>query len=432
MNSTASRQLRRLALLRWFLIGGQLLAVTVTVEGLRVALPLVTMVTICLAQAGANAVTLWRLRRGAPVGNGELFVQLGIDAAALTALLYFSGGSSNPFVSLLLLPLTIAATLLPGAWVAALAGLTFAAYTLLLRWNVPLPPSLASLDGLKALIGSTTGIDPVHLSHDGGFALHVIGMWINFAVSALIVSVFVTRLAATLRERERELAQAREQTLRQEQLLALGTLAAGAAHQLGTPLSTMAVLAGEMADDPSAGALRDDLALLRQQVERCKGILRQLQEDASATDTGTAQAADALIRRVADEWRLLRPACPLELRLQDGPAATVVADRTLDQALLNLLDNAADASPAGVELELGWAAGECRVDILDRGPGIDRNIAGRIGEPFVSTKREAGGMGLGLFLTNATVERLGGRVERFARKGGGARTRIVLPCKETA
>ncbi len=429
MNPSSILQLHRLTLLRWFLVGGQLAAIALTVKGLRVALPYELMGAICAGQALVNGATLWRLKRGAAVTTAQLFVQLCIDAGALAALLYLSGGSANPFVSLLLLPLTVAATMLPALQVAVLALLTFGAYTFLLRWNVPLPPSLASPEGLNTLIGTVTGIDPVHLSHDGGFALHVVGMWINFGISALIVTFFVARLAALLREREQELARSREQTLRQEQVLALGALAAGAAHQLGTPLSTVAVLVQDMATDPAAAALKDDLALLRQQVDRCKDILRQLQSDAATADSGAMQAADALVARVADEWRLLRPACPLGVSMPAGTPPLLSADRTLDQALLNLLDNAADASPGGIGIVLAWSGNECRVDILDRGPGIDRSIADRLGEPFVSTKRAEGGMGLGLFLTNATVERLGGRVDLFARDGGGCRTRIILPCR---
>ncbi|MCK9283092.1 MAG: ATP-binding protein [Rhodocyclaceae bacterium] len=426
---SAALQLHRLALLRWFLVVGQLIVIFVSVYGLRVALPLEGMIAVCLLLGAVNAATHWRQQLSFPVTSGELFAQICIDMVALAVLLYFSGGSANPFVSLLLLPLTIAATMLSGIWVGALALLTFAAYSLLLRWNLPLPPSLASLQGLDALVSAVTGVDRVHLSHDGGFAFHLIGMWINFAVSVLIVAVFVARLAATLRERERELARARERTLRQEQILALGTLAAGAAHQLGTPLSTMAVLVRDLELDHAASApLNQDLALLREQVDRCKAILKQLVADAADADAGSPLTAAALLARVADEWRLLRPACTLSVRMQAGPSPRVFAARTLDQALLNLLDNAADASPAGIEIDASWDARECRIDILDRGPGIDRSVAERIGEPFVSTKREAGGMGLGLFLTNATVENLGGRVELFARAGGGARTRVVLPC----
>lgn len=443
-------QLQRLVTLRWIEVASQLLVLALAVQGLGMDLPMTAMASVSLSLLGVNLLTWLRLGRHWPVLESELFVQLLIDVAALTALLYLSGGSANPFVSLLLLPLTIAAISLTPGYAWAMAAATVAAYTTLMALHLPLPSPSSALPGQDALL-TLVGAGPVapapvmdHSSHaamagmdhgdhgahaehsnGGSFSLHLLGMWFNFLVSAAVVGFFLTRMAATLRTREQELAAAREEALRNEQILALGTLAAGAAHQLGTPLSTLAVLLREMEMDHPHGVLADDLALARQQVDHCKATLSALLARA-----GTARREDARAVALADwlgamvdRWQLLRPSALLSTRL-DGPAVTILDERSLEQALLNLLDNAADASPEQVELDATWNERECILEILDRGPGLDRETAGRIGQAFISTK--AGGLGIGLFLSNATIERFGGKVELYPRPSGGTCTRVSL------
>ena len=170
-----------------------------------------------------------RLRRKLPVSSVEFFAQLMVDVFALTALLYFSGGSTNPFISLYLLPLTIAAAALPWAYTWVMAAITISCYTLLLFYYVPLPHD--------------------HEEHNSEFNLHVSGMWLAFVLSTVLIAWFVVKMGISIRERDKDLASAREQALRNEQLIALGTLAAGAAHELGTPLATMAIVSGELQDE---------------------------------------------------------------------------------------------------------------------------------------------------------------------------------------
>ena len=422
----------RLLQLRWTEIAGQCLAILVAVLGLGVPLSLEGLFAVCALLAAINLFSHWRLTLAWPVTQGEVFAQICLDVLALGLLLYQSGGSSNPFSSLLLVPLTITATLLPLAWVWAMAGLTAIAYSVLMLWHQPLPSPALPLEGLNDFICTVTGLDRSLLNHDNGFSLHVVGMWINFLLSAVIVAVFVTRLAAVLRAREQALAKAREHTLRQEQLLALGTLAAGAAHQLGTPLATMAVVIHDLqwqhGDNP---ALKDDLTLLRGQVDLCKDILARMVADAQDRQGHSPIAPRQLLHQVLDQWRLLQPDAPVAVEEDGADAGWVSDDPTLIQALLNLLENAADACKQGLALRLSpWSEGGrdwCCIDILDRGPGIDAGIAERLGDPFISSKGSSGGMGIGFFLSNATVERLGGRVEIFNRDSGGACTRVLLP-----
>jgi two-component system sensor histidine kinase RegB len=197
----------------------------------------------------------------------------------------------------------------------------------------------------------------------------------------------------------------------------------------------MAVVLHELQQDQvENAALQEDLSLLRKQVDHCKHILSVLVDKASqsATSSISAITIQALIARVLEQWQLLRPGSPLAVIDMAGVEHLAVADDpALDQALLNLLDNAADASSQTVTLQVqaqqdsgrSW----CCIEILDQGPGIDDAVVARLGEPFITTKSETGGMGIGLFLSNATLERLGGRVEIVNREEGGACTRILLP-----
>ena len=455
--------LPRLVNLRWLEVGSQLAVLGIARYVLDMSLPWQPMLAVCLALGIGNLLTVMRLKGPWPVTDLELFAQLSTDVLALATLLYFSGGSANPFVSLLLLPLTIAATTLGARHAWAMGAIVVAAYTLLMFHSQPLPEPRASLPvwlggespvpaeeachveplpaaGHESHVMAatpapaampTTGHEG-HAGHDmaggSGFALHLLGMWFNFVVSGLVVAFFLTRMAAALRARERELALAREAALRHEQILALGTLAAGAAHQLGTPLSTLAVVLREMELEhgPNNADLAADLALARQQVAHCKTTLSRILADAGhhRGEGGEALALDAFLNAMLDDWRLLRPDARLAVSL-DGPrpAPAILKEPSLEHALLNLLDNAADASPAGVELQASWNADQCVLEILDRGPGFD--AAARSGQPFISTK--AGGLGIGLFLSNATLERFGGKVELFDREGGGTRTRVTLP-----
>jgi two-component system, sensor histidine kinase RegB len=443
----APNPLARLVALRRVEVIAQGGVMLLAVAWLRIPLEIGPMIAATGALGLLNLATQWRLDRGWPVTHNELFVHLALDACTLAILLYFAGGSANPFISLFLLAPTLAAALLPARYAWAMAGLTLVIYTLLMFWNLPLPAPQGDLAQLDSLLARATGTPPEHAGHMSGFALHVLGMWLNFVISVGVVAFFLTRMATALKCREQELAAAREAALRHEQILSLGTLAAGAAHKLGTPLATMAVVIRELElghGDPTEQ--KEDLRLLRQQVDLCKQTISQILASAGqARDESLLSVPlDAYLNELLDEWRLIRPCVPLCVKLEGTPPGPLIAaDRTLEQAILNLLDNAADAhgaSPEDIRFTAQWDTDTCRIEILDSGTGIDRAAARQIGQPFFSTKRNAaqgvGGLGIGFFLTNATVERLGGKVELFNRDrlGGqrqgqqaGACTRLTLP-----
>jgi two-component system sensor histidine kinase RegB len=227
-----------------------------------------------------------------------------------------------------------------------------------------------------------------------------------------------------VRLRDAQLNRVREETLRNERIVALGTLAAIAAHEMGTPLSTMAVVIGEMRDECENPEQKENLSLLNEQVKTCKRILDTLIRHAQETPDEVYVAT--FLHDVLDEWQLLRPTVHYRYQAEGmQPAPHLSADPALRAALLNLLNNAADASPYEMDILLHWDDERTVLEIRDHGPGLTPEAAARAGAAFFTTKAE--GRGLGLFLANATLERLGGSVRLSNREGGGATTEVVLP-----
>jgi len=234
-------------------------------------------------------------------------------------------------------------------------------------------------------------------------------------------------MAQAVRQRDEMLVRVREEILRNERIVALGTQAAGAAHELGTPLSTMAVVIGELrGDDETRPAWRDALTVLDDQVRGCKRILDKILANAQGGVASSLQPADRLIAEVLDEWQLLRPTAQYQYHNDDDtPAPLVSVDATLRAALMNLLNNAADAAAQAIDIRTHWDAANFTLEIHDQGKGLSEEVELKAGSAFFTTKTE--GRGLGLFLANATVERMGGSVRLFNRDGGGATTELILP-----
>ncbi len=411
--SATPEHLRRLVVLRYVLLSALGIALAAAQFGWNAQLPLRPVLATFAFLGLLNVLAHARLRLRWPVSDAELFGNLLGDVLGLTALLYLSGGSTNPLVSLYLLPLMIAATILPARYNWSLAVLAIACYSLLLFWYQPLGEQHHH-----------------HAEAAAEFNLHVLGMWATFLVSAVLIAHFVASMAQSLRERDRLLALAREGALRNERIVALGTLAAGAAHELGTPLATMTLLADDMAlryaEQPD---MRQDAADMQAQITHCKSIINALADSAGAArgESGCAQAADAFLDEVLAKWLLMRPVVNVDCRWSGvTPAPCIVVEQTLAQAVINLCNNAADASPSEVEIRGHGEADQVVIEIRDRGPGLSAEVARRAGEAFFSAKTPAG-MGVGLFLANATIERFGGTVRIFNREGGGACTRIALP-----
>jgi len=410
----ARKILRRLFLLRNLTILGAALGIAIAHIRYEMALPLRPLLITLGLLAVLNILTLLRLRTRPATGNNEIFIQLLLDIAGITSLFYYTGGATNPFVWFYLLPLIIAATILPRGYTWVMAAISIACYSSLFFFNVPLAH------------------DDMH--HNGGFQLHVFGMWLGFVISAGFVAVIIVGLAQSLRERDRKLAEAREQVLQNEHLVALGTLAAGAAHELGTPLGTMAILTAELEHEYNGhehAELHRKLGILRRQVNRCKDALSVISASAGAgrAESGHRMDLGQYLDSLVTEWQRQHPEIHLEAHLPaQAPNAMIIAERTLTQALVNVLNNAADASPEEVTLEASWSETVLDLTITDHGPGLRQDILEQLGRQPVSTKPE--GLGVGLYLAHATIRRLGGNLGVSNRDQGGTLVHITMPLLE--
>lgn len=412
--------LARLFWLRWATLGGELLVLALAGLWLEIALPLPELLALMALQAGINAATLARMRLSRPAGQGELFLQLLLDVAVLSALLYFSGGATNPFVSFYLPALAAGAASLAWPWAGAL--------------------TLCALGGYSGLVYF---YQPLHIhDHEQAMAYHLAGMWINFSISALLITWFVTRIAGAMRGRDALLAQAREQALRSQRIVALGTQAAGAAHALNTPLSTVAVIAGELRRDMAGNAAlalyEEDLQVVEQQIVVCKQALESMRLDADALGrAGQAVALGPWLRDLLDGWRLRHPAVLLRRDLAPlavGSASVHTAE--LEQILLTLLDNAAQAvaslggqGEVAVTLEptSGVRAGQpgLVIGVRDNGPGIAPALLARLGHGPVPSS--SGGRGIGLMLSFAAASHIGAQLSLRSMPGQGASGELRLP-----
>lgn len=391
---------------------------------------------ICIALlAGFDLLSWLRLRADRPVANMELFGQLCVDVTALSVLLYYAGGSTNPFVSLYLLPLVITAATLPQRYTWAMAIFTTACYSALMKYYQPLPGA-HMMDDMGAMSAPMSGLDHMLMQHampqDDAFNMHVIGMWLGFVISAVVVAYFVVKMANAVRERDEKLARVREETLRNERIVALGMQAASAAHEMGTPLATLSVVIGELRHETDAlPEWRESLVLLDGQVRNCKRILDKLLANAQEPAPQTPQSLEKYIIDTLDEWQLLRPVVRhryISTGVQPAPQTRI--DTSLRAALLNLLNNAADVSPEEIIISVRWNSEHFTLEIQDHGHGLTPEAAKNAGSAFFTTKEE--GRGLGLFLANATIEQMGGKVRLFNRESGGATTEVILPLRKAA
>lgn len=405
--SKPSNRLQRIVTLRWVAVIAELGLVMLTREWLGSGAALEPVLAICTAQLGLNLASIAYRHHGESASDGQLFAQLLFDIGALTGIAYLAGGSTNPLISLYLLWIAAGAAMLPARLATILAAVSIACYSLVNFVHAE-----------------------VHV-HDAAKALeiHLIGMWLIFVFSAVAICWSVIRLTAAVRRRDAELAAAREAALRNERVVALGNLAAGAAHELGTPLATMAVLSGELLRDSGLNASqRTDVELMQAQINDCKRIITQLaaQAGTSRAESLRTVALDAWIDELLQRWQVQRPLIVPSVRLAGArPGPRLALEATLGQAFLNLFNNAADASPEKVEIEVSWDEGELRLRVLDRGGGITDEVRSRLGRDLVSTRDE--GHGIGLVLAYAAIERSGGQLKLNAREGGGTVANVCLP-----
>lgn len=359
-----------------------------------------------------NGLTFIRLKNALAVTEIEFFMQLLIDAIALNTLFYLSGGATNPFISYLLVPICIAAATLPWRLTCLLTLLNLISYTLLLFFYIEFP------------------LFAIHHQHgNSNINWHILGMWFNFFISAMLISYYIVKMAAILREQQDSLSRLREDDLRNEQLLAVAMLAAGAAHEINTPLSTMKVLLSELRNDYQDNSqLLPDLQLLSQQVDICAGTLKQLVQDSSSATQGNfkTQSIRQYCDSVVDRWQLMRPYISFTLNyVGENFEDNIAFDPRLDQAIINILNNAADASHDNIQITLKCIDTFLEWIITDHGSGFQSTHLEHIGQKIFSTKNN--GLGLGMVITQATLNRCGGTLTQSPNLPTGTITTIRIP-----
>jgi two-component system sensor histidine kinase RegB len=401
----------QLVQLRWLAVAGQLGTILLTHFVFHIRLPLIPMLGVLAGLVALNIASIGQLNRPRPITNAELFLGLLLDVAALSAQLYFSGGATNPFVSLFLLQVVLGAVLLDrwSSWVLVVAtSIAFALLTALYR-PIVLPPEI-----------------PGDL-----FALHIQGMWVCFALVAVLLVMFVTRINGNLRAQDANLAEIRRQAVEEEHIVRIGMLASGAAHELGTPLSSLSVILGDWRRN--AGVARDpelvrDVEEMQAEIQRCKAIVTSilLSSGDARGEQSAATTVRTLLDRVIADWCAARDFTNAVYVDHFGPDVPIASDVVLQQAVFNLLDNAAEVSPGMIRITLARDEDALVLSVRDEGPGFAAEQLANLGKPYNSSKPELG-RGLGLFLVGNVARTLGGTLSaRNLHKGADVTLRLPL------
>lgn len=369
-------------------------------------------VMILLAIEALLAIaTHWRLRLNTRVGAVELQWHATVDIALFTAMLYFTGGPTNPFAPLYVLPVMIVAMALPPRRLWFTAVLTMACYIGLRDFHVP-------------------------LSHPQGhgevYKLHEDGMIVNYVLTSAMLVYFSTRLFASLRKHARQAGDAQEAQMRSESVAAIGALAAGSAHELGSPLSTVAIIAAELRHRyPQDDVLQGDVSLIEQQLASCNRILACM---ANAGDERRAQSAngsqlDEFIESTVRRVQAVNSGATVLTQL-DGPrpAPWIAVEESLRQTIANVIHNAVRASPQHVQVAASWTPTRLEVTVTDRGPGFTPEALKTLGKGIARRRSSVGGgMGVGLLLGAETLHRLGGSLSLTNNACGGACVQMQVP-----
>lgn len=393
--------------LRWLTVAGQLATIAVVRWALGIEIVLAPLLAVIAVEALSNLLA----NRGLPNGqvtDSRLGSLIAVDVLILAALLYFSGGAQNPFSFLFLVQVALGAMVLPWRWTWGLVALALGCLAGLYFDSVPLP-----------------------MTHGQMMRLHLYGMWVASGVAGAFIVTFVGRVSGELRESRARARRDRARAERTQRLASLATLAAGAAHELATPLGTIALVADELEREVSASAeaqhLLDDVRLVRTQVARCREVLDELSAE-SARSPGEAAESVAV-------GELLESAVERErVRVADLDEALTkarirVPKRALTRALGALLGNALDASTSAGEVRVDARIkdGSLTLEVVDEGDGMNKETLARVGEPFFTTKEAGRGMGLGVLLARTVIEDAGGSLDYRSRPGEGTTARVTLP-----
>jgi two-component system, sensor histidine kinase RegB len=418
LSATPLATLPWLIRLRWTTAAIEAAVVVTAVVFRELDFPLRQLAPLILAAALTNiAIAVW-LSRVRPLPRPLAFVTLTLDIALLTGLLDLTGGPFNPFSVVLIAHVMLATLTLGKVPGALIGGFAAAAIGLLLYWH-------------------TRELDPEH-HRLNDFPTHLFTMWIAIAATAELAAYFVVQASNALARREAELEAMRQRAARSERLISLTTLAAGAAHELSTPLATIALASRELQRAAESRGTVPDLAedarLIRAEVDRCQTILDQMTGRAGGTAADDPESID-LASLVAEVRAGITSgdSARLDVRLPATQTPVFLPRGGLRQALLSLVKNACDATRetgARVVVDVAQESDRLSVTVRDPGPGMPADVLERAGEPFFTTKEPGKGLGLGLFLARIFAERVGGRLVVTSDRGTTAR--LEVPSRSAA
>ncbi len=410
-HSAGHKNMQQLIQLRWIAVFGQVTTIAIVNLIFDIELPIRHMLEVLVCLIAFNIASHLRWHERPSVSNKELFLAMLVDVAILTVQLYLSGGTSNPFVFLYLLQVTLSGMLLE-SWST---------------WSIVAITSVC-------LVGLTLFSRPLTLSYDHElrfFSLYVQGLLICFTLNGVLLAFFMTRINRNLRAGDAQLAEFRKRALEEEHIVRMGLLASGAAHELGTPLATLSVILGDwrrMPEFDNNNVLLEEITEMETQLQRCKSIVSSilLSSGEARGESSVKTTLSTFLDDLATEWRESRPVASFEYTNRIAYDVPVVFDSVLKQMICNVLDNAFEASPQFVSLDASRQGDTLTLQITDRGPGFTPAMLPQIGKPYQSSKGRPGS-GLGLFLVVNVARKLGGAVHARNRDEGGAQVELTLP-----
>lgn len=410
---TGRISLRTLIIIRWIAVAGQLSAVLLVQYALGYDLPIASCLAVIGVSVLLNLAASLQSRSRLRLGERDALLYLAYDVLQLSVLLFLTGGLQNPFVVLLLAPLTVSAIILSQRGTLAMTGLTLVCLSVLAVWQYPVPGA----DGASDFV-------PMAWS-----AVYKLGVWFALALSAVFVTAYVWQVADEARRFADALSASQMALAREQQLSALGALAAAAAHELGTPLSTIAVVARELSREiPPDSPLAEDIELLHAESKRCRDILEELarRPETDGGDPFDLLTLSALIETAAEPHQAFDVALEVETVPRDASRPpTVRRTPEVVHGLGNLLQNAVQFGRSRVSVRAEWSRDDVVIIITDDGPGFPQNLLSRLGEPYLSGREASEDaddrhMGLGIFIAVTLLDRSGARIRFGNARNGGA------------
>lgn len=406
----AEKGLRLLALYRFITPLFQAGTMLIVAEQFKVSVASGPVVAMLMVELLVAVATLARLKLDRKVGALELQLHATVDIGLFTAMLYFTGGTANPFAPLFVLPVMIVSMALPPSRLWLLVVLTMGCYAALREHHVP-------------------------LSHPQGAGelrrLHENGMIVNYMLSSAMLMLFSTRLVASLRRHAKQACDAREAQMRNEAVATIGGLAAGAAHELASPIGTVAVIASELRHRyPADPHLQDEVKLIESQLLSCKQILARMANagDVRRAESASAADLDEFIRSTVQCIQAANPGASVEIQFEGArPVPRIVVEDSLRQSLYNIVQNAVWASPQRVQVTATWGRAWFEVTVSDCGPGFSDELLAALGKGLIRSRWPERGLGMGLLLGAQATQLLGGSLDFKNNATGGARVQLRVP-----